>query len=549
MLDGVLHSAWGLRAAGIALLAVALGGHRAAGAGLTPESPQVAAAIERAVVYLENNGSTDNRFGAHGLAGLAILKHRGDPAHPKVQEHAAVIRASLQQLQPVQIKSDTNWDIYSTGIAIVFLCELDPAAYQTEILKLLQSLQIRQKPHGGWGYPERTTGDTSMTQYGVLGTWLAAQSGFSVSPQMVEGVTRWLLLTQDPSGGYGYQGVVSASGTLVQQSEIKLSLTSAGLGSVYMCADLLGYIKEPKKKPDDGLPAALKEIQPKDGPGRGKVVSQIDRALLREATNRGNAWMAANYRVNQGSWQYYYMYALERYQSFRELAEGDPDPSPNWYNLGAEFLMQSQKQDGGWSGDNNTPVPDAAFGALFLLRSTKRTIEKAREYGTGVLVGGRGLPKETALVEVRDGQVVAKPLLGPGQALLAALEDPSGENYAKALEALDAQPAEDIHELVSRNAQKLRDLAANRSPEARLAAVQALGRSRDLRNVPTLIYALSDPDRQVMQAARDGLLRVSRRFDAFGISDDPTDAELRTGIARWKAWYRRVQPDAEFESD
>lgn len=526
-------------------LFVAVCGPAGFAADFTPASQEVRAAVERAVVYLEANGSSDHRLGARALAGLAIYKHRGQLDHPKVQEQLSAIRGSLKSRQPSDITAGSNWDIYSTGMALIFLCEADPAGCNDEITKLLRSLEIRQKPNGGWGYPDRDTGDTSMTQYGVLGTWIATQEGFHTSPASVEKVATWLMRTQDPSGGFGYQGIVPSGAGLVSQTDVRLSLTSAGLGSVYMCADLLGFIQPPEEKPD-GLPEALRELPSKDG--RGRFASQIDQRALRETAIRGNAWMAANYKVDQGQWQHYYMYALERYQSFRELAEGTQEPSPEWYNLGAEFLIKTQKQEGKWDCGQSMVVPDTAFGTLFLLRSTKRTIEKAKEYGTGILVGGRGLPQETGAVEVRDGQIVAKPLLGPGQALLAALENPSETNYAAAVDALRGLPSDDIHELVSRNAEKLRALAGERSPEARLAAVQALGRSRDLDNVPTLIYALSDPDRPVMQAAREALMRVSRRFDAMGIPENPSEIELRNGIQRWKEWYRRVRPDAEFDS-
>ena len=70
-----------------------------------------------------------------------------------------------------------------------------------------------------------------MTQYGVLSSWEAKQAGIDVPMQSVENVMNWLLHTQDPSGGFGYQGVVSKDATLVVQSQVKHSLTAAGLGA------------------------------------------------------------------------------------------------------------------------------------------------------------------------------------------------------------------------------------------------------------------------------------------------------------------------------
>ena len=58
--------------------------------------------------------------------------------------------------------------IYDVGLSIIFLVRLDPEKYKPEIECLLKFLHARQKKHGGWGYYEKETGDTSMTQYGVL---------------------------------------------------------------------------------------------------------------------------------------------------------------------------------------------------------------------------------------------------------------------------------------------------------------------------------------------------------------------------------------------
>ena len=69
---------------------------------------------------------------------------------------------------------------------------LDPEKYRPEIECLLQFLHARQKKHGGWGYYEQETGDTSMTQYGVLSSWEAKQAGFNISPDSMEAVTNWL---------------------------------------------------------------------------------------------------------------------------------------------------------------------------------------------------------------------------------------------------------------------------------------------------------------------------------------------------------------------
>ena len=157
---------------------------------------------------------------------------------------------------------------------------------------------------------------------------------------------------------------------------------------------------------------------------------------------------------------------------------GASDPKaekePKWYNDGARFLIKTQADDGSWTSQCGV-VPDTAFGVLFLLRSTKKSIEKAYTYGDGTLVGGRGLPKDTDLVEVRGGQVVAKPLLGPAEGLLTALDNPGANDYDEAMDLLADLPAPDLEALMSKYGDKLRRLVNNKSPERAAGGGPALG--------------------------------------------------------------------------
>jgi hypothetical protein len=477
------------------------------------------------------------------------LQDGAERDRPKILYAVKAIQTTVGDGDPGRIRLE-NDAIYSVGLSIIFLVTLDPSKYSSEIQCLVDYLQLMQKDHGGWGYEDRGTGDTSMTQYGVLSAWEVTQAGFRVPTESIEGVATWLLKTQDPSGGFGYQGRISEGFTPIPQSGVQHSLTAAGLGSTYICADLLGMVVRAEQR-DDGLPPALKEVkseQEKQGGGR-KPRTRLEPRLLQNVQGRGNHWMEANYVIDPKNWTYYYMYALERYMSFRELAEGKAAAKSGklgtWYDDGVRLLMEQQKEDGSWVGQGRA-VADTSFAVLFLLRSTKKSIEKARGFGDGTLIGGRGIPKETDRVVVRQGKVVARPLLGPAPRLLAILEDPETANYQKAIDALAELPPLQAEALISRHAEKLRRLAGDRSPEARIAAVSALAKTRDLNNVPTLIYALTDPHPAVVIEARDALRRISRRPSGFGLPEKPNEADRSAAVAKWKAWYLAVRPDAEF---
>jgi hypothetical protein len=78
-----------------------------------------------------------------------------------------------------------------------------------------------------------------------------------------------------------------------------------------------------------------------------------------------------------------------------------------------------------------------------------------------------------------------------------------------------------------------------------LAAVKTLARSRELDNVPALIFALSDPNWLVVEAARDGLCFVSRKFQGYGPPPNATPEQKQAAQAKWKQWYLAIRPDGQ----
>ncbi|MHC4178891.1 MAG: HEAT repeat domain-containing protein, partial [Planctomycetota bacterium] len=132
--------------------------------------------------------------------------------------------------------------------------------------------------------------------------------------------------------------------------------------------------------------------------------------------------------------------------------------------------------------------------------------------------------------------------------LLAALETRDDPGYEEAIELLAELPAEELEALLGEHAGKLRRLAGDESAAARRVAVRALARTRNLENVPVLIYALGDADPGVAREARDALRRISRKPTGFDLPEQPTKADRRAAIEKWKAWYLAVRPDAEFDN-
>lgn len=500
-------------------------------AALTTESPEVKQSVARAIAFLEQ--ASDNRQGALALQGLSLVKSGADLKHP-------LITATAETIAKAAGDDTLDQDIYSLGLSIIYLTSLDPDEYRTEIESLLKTLAGAQKDHGGWGYHYFDTGDTSMTQYAVLAMWEAEQVGIRPPIASWERVANWLLRTQDPSGAFGYQGTDPGNFNLVQQDEVRHSMAAAGTGSLYICADRLGMVQ--LKTDTQGVPAALKPVSDGGANAPSARTRNVDAARMAAARELGDRWLLTNYTIEPEQWVYYYLYAFERYQSFREAAETRTTAGgPAWYDDGARFLIANQKEDGSWVGQAGD-VPDTAFAVLFLLRSTRKSIQRAKTYGAGTLVGGRGVPTGTAELLLKKGKIVPRPLEGPAEEVFAIMADPGHQDFLRAIESLEAFTEGDDVDSLAAQADRLVQLAEQGSPEARAAAVKALARTRNLDHVPALIEALEDPDQMVFLEARDGLRFISRKLRGFGLTAQSSDADVKAAVEKWRAWFRAVRP-------
>jgi hypothetical protein len=522
-------------------LALALAGALPATArGVTPESPEVKRVVDRALAWLQKQN--DERLGGKCLIGLSFYKANPGLNHPKVAAALEACRSGVNN------PSDDN---YSLGLALIFLCETDAKGNRQLIERYVATLLKRQKANGSWGYEGGDIGDTSQIQYPTLGLWLAFNSGIDVPMGVIERDCAWLVRTQDPSGAWGYQGKDPGNFQRVAQDEVRHSLAAAGLGSLYICADLLGItgVKGTDQSNEvSELPPALRPLAEPDPKVRRRnyVTKAIDHQLVRRAMADGNKWLQQNYTVESTNWNHYYLYALERYHSFRELAEGQAEAEPRWYNDVFAMLARTQMPEGYWSGQDYDTIA-TCFSVMVLLRSARKTIKKyGGDLGQGVLLGGLGLPPNTADLRERDGRIVETAFTGSIDELIATIENSDDPELAASADSV--QPPTLDSDVTKRSGQiaRLRALVSAGEYPSRLVAVRALGRARDLDNVPILIYALTDPDVRIVREADKGLRFISRKFQGVGLPPDPKPDEIKTAIAGWKAWYQSIRPNAAF---
>jgi Prenyltransferase and squalene oxidase repeat len=508
-------------------------------AAFTPDSPEVKKRIASALAYLEKNG--DERLGGKCLIGLTFHKaNRRD--HPRVAEALEACRKEMKANPP-----DTALDVYSNGLAIIFLCELSEKEHAKEIEWYLERMKARQKPFGGWGYVDLRTGDTSQTQYAALSYWEAHRRGFDVAGASVEKLADWLMRTQGPDGCWGYQGKVSTTGQPIPQEETNCSMLAAGLGCVYICADLFGAKptganSESEEAEANAVPSALRRVEePEERKIRAIRPQQINVSQLLATMGRAHDWMKENYKIDIGPKRYYYLYGLERYKSFQEAAEGTVELEPAWYNDGYKFLAEDQAADGSWRGYCGAEC-DTAFATLFLLRSAQKSL-RAR-LGEGTLLAGRGLPANLERAKLRNGQLIVEQINTKVDELLSMLD----EGDTGVLDELARNPGQlVVDEVDSQSARRLQQMVRGGEPDLRLLAVRALGRTGNLDYVPSLLYGLTDPDPRIVLEARDGLRFVSRNFQGYGPPDDFTEQQRYEALDAWKKWYQSLRPTAVLE--
>lgn len=506
-----------------------------------PTDPLVQDMVNRGVAFIEKNlgqNVLDGELGAKCICALACFSHTGNPEHPLVKQAIEAIRTEVKQGIPLSGHAN-----YSLGIALILLGSVDPAMYRSETQALLNEIYKRQMAGGCWSYPNYETGDTSQTQFACLGMWMAHRQEISVSINAVERVTNWLIRTQSPDGAFGYQGKDPGGFTRVNQERMTNSMGVAGTASLYVCAELLGFITPPSERQQStSLPTALKQAPKKR---TGPITTAVDANLLRNAIRDGDNWCSKNAgtenNVGGNSQQHYYMYTVERYWAFRDLATANKDLEPGWYNAGVEHLRKTVGPDGSWVSGNG-PAVDTAFAVLFLLRSSKKTIQRIVDQ-EGLLQGGKDLPADLTDLANKNGKIVSTKDNPVVEDVLTMLEDkntPLSEflNGVPDQLKLATDPAQRAQQIT-----RLRRMAISGPFQARFTAVKTLGRVRDLDNAPPLIFAITDPDTRISRAAIDGLRFLSRKMDAPLVNDEATEQQKKAIAATWKDWYLSIRPD------
>ncbi|MDA7893500.1 hypothetical protein N9276_01495 [Rhodopirellula sp.] len=543
----------------IALLFVVVIGRPAYG--YTPTGPVVTKMVNQGVAYLEK--LTDKDFGGgdpfSAIAGEAILIGYAHHKCRHDRESAAVKRA-LKNAKAV-VSSLTKGGgknpqkrTYVIAICVLLFAEVDADAYRSELQTLQQYLVQYQSGNGAFCYPDddpNKSGDISMSQYGMLAIWTLDRNGIPLDYNRVTESLQWLLRVQDPGGGWPYHARDPGAGKgRVAQStrEMTDSMALAGGSSLLIGGDALRLWGNTDDDADTGIPGLPKAIKiyKEDKNIKRRKRGSMSETPIKQSIQVMRGWRQKNpYKKSGIDWYYYRIYTLERFESFVEIASGSAkDLSPAWYNRVVDELKQTQGADGGWTDRSQTRPPvSTAFSLLFLIRSTQKTIFTMSQ---GSLQGGKGLPKDTTDIRVDGTQIKGRAVAAQVTDMLDILEkDGAGSTEGKSIPddlELDTDPV--VRGVQMDRLQRL--VRGSKSWQARRVAARLLGKSDELRVVPSLIFALSDPDGSVRRYARDGLRFISRRFDGFDLSNDPNPAEVDKVQGQWRDWYRTMNPKYVF---
>lgn len=489
-------------------------------------APRVNASVARAAAFLKGR-STSLGTGEDSVVALALAKAAVEASDPALSTLVAQLRLRVADGAYLPARQGGQ-GVYEAACAIMTLVAVDADAFSQEIKAAAGYLVAKQFPAGCWDYDNRGTGDTSFTQFALLGLWEARQAGVDVPVRVFDEAAGWLIANQEPAGPYAYHPG--------EGQGFRHSVTAGALMSLVVCAEQLGYYQVFKR-------SSL--LRRKDQAAPQPYTPRHSRKGVEQALAKALAWLELNFTIADpvGGHGLFYLYGLER---FCDLSRRDKIGGQLWYEQGVDYLLSKQGRDGSWAGDINQVV-STSVAVLFLTRSMRQSLRRfqgvADLLGGGELVGGRGMPEDLGQAAPVAGAgpfTRATPIEGSTERLLGILRTRAGADAAGAGAGILSNVQREGAGVLDEHLEDLEALARDERPEVRQVALWALARAADYQGAPALIRALRDKDSGVRNAARDGLILLSRKPGGFGLPPEPSREELEQAVAKWQDWYEMI---------
>ena len=353
------------------MLAAVLGGNMRLVHAADLSGAAVKDAIERGKKFLVSqqaaNGSWSNgkdaeNVGVTSLVLLALINSGMTPQDVPVKRGLQFLRA-LKANEP-----NEHPETYQVALVIMALSAAKDgktdAVRISQLAQRLESGQMTQRNPGAWGYGlggggDLVGGDSSNTQFAVLGLREAVEAGAVVSRETWQRNHDYWVRGQNLDGGWAYTSDSGGQGSYG-------SMTVAGVSSLAICEQML---RTDAGVAPDGTPPCCKD-------------PEIDKDL-----QEGLKWLADHFSAghNPGSPHsnvLYYVYGAERagrLSGQRFFGEHD------WYREGAAYLVAMQNAVAGrWDGAGHgetSPVIATSYALLFLSKGLAPVLVNKLKYG------------------------------------------------------------------------------------------------------------------------------------------------------------------------
>jgi hypothetical protein len=439
---------------------------------------KIRTAISKAQKFLMQSTAT----GGHGSIGaLAYVKSGGNKKAPFVQKMVAEVLGKISVEGQYRHGSHHN---YEASVDLMLLEAIDAEAYRPQLEAIVAYLLKNQQPNGAWFYEnqyEPDCGDTSITQYVIMGLWAATRAGIEIPIETWEQAARWHIERQQDDGGFVYQPFESKGNPNLEFHRTTGTMTAAGTSSLLIIRrmlfddDLAPEIRPADSKRRFGV--LEKFVDERSGSHKKSVkgVPTLRPAAIDKALKESTRWVGAHFTEkspNHEKFFAYYLYTVERVAALMDVMKLS---GHDWYNDGADELLQRQAPDGSWT-DSCTAQASTAMGLMFLSKATATVVTPKKRValvGGGLQAGGRGLPDNLDTVQVKSGNVGARKLMGPVDNLLIELERSSDAKVEDVQAAVvEAVQLDRPDELIGQMA-RLQKLATDSRVEVRRTALWA----------------------------------------------------------------------------
>lgn len=328
---------------------------------LAATEEQIEEARLKAIEFIKSQQTKDGNWdypnyttGITALCTLALIENGIPISDPVVDKGYRYVKKQVSEVK----------NTYEVALSLLLLARVGDRQDRQAIRTLGARLLAGQNKAGGWGYScpvaeisslgdlrklnrQDGVGDNSCTQFAVLGLWVASRYGIPIDVTMAE-VAQRFLDGQKEDGGWSYQPPSAEKADSGSNFQTRNTMTCAGL----FCLTVARATKIRQQQ---------REQSPTGGEERGEKATLLSDPAYAKGFARVGQFAKG---IGPGSSKYF-LWSVERLGvllGLEKLGEAD------WFQLGADALVKTQRPDGSWS-EGKDALSDTSFAILFLRKA------------------------------------------------------------------------------------------------------------------------------------------------------------------------------------